>query len=657
MIPIKPALHSPGSPSSCFAHSSPMRVPLNLGHCEDDELEMPEVQEQGPASSSPIASSPAAVTPPDYADEDEVKVASSPFLSAICVTKIAPDESFGQKETHILTDYNAGNGRTLSALKLEAIGNATQEPQLAATDELCSSVSSSSSSPDSFVIKLHELLLVVQHEQQATEDKALPSASIRHDCTPPQVDGNPGGSGLSHMQDTASANVSRGLSGILSAPRYVLRTLGDSVASVTFSSDEKTAASEVLSGSAGSTLPINSVADVQDAHSQSPDYWTYFQSPPQDMCCEMNITPSGNEHESPAYTRHEDSVERQPLCEGSSNPTKRRRSILRHYELPSTSATSASGRDLQARTTGTPGSEPKNKKRKVHTVGSRFFSRNAPASDQEAATDLAKTRHGSSMQPKRIYAQRAASLRRADSLRSEALYERSAQHEIESSRSTSVVSPLSVVPDIPSRGSISVDGSTPSPNTASSYGGYVPTEPATPVFHRHRRRGLSRAKPTPPRSPFPLPLPIIAPPALELIPRAPLSVEDAAERRIRIMLEKERAERMADGLAAMGDVARSSESLEAEADLKAHNRLLLRNLQPCSWMGRRKTQRWSANSAQSKIWGYRRTFALMSSTGFWMYCLQNLLPVLFVQICANSFNRRTKRGGMLLICSLGFSIV
>ncbi|OBZ66787.1 hypothetical protein A0H81_13268 [Grifola frondosa] len=71
----------------------------------------------------------------------------------------------------------------------------------------------------------------------------------------------------------------------------------------------------------------------------------------------------------------------------------------------------------------------------------------------------------------------------------------------------------------------------------------IPTEPVTPVSHSPRRLALAIYTDPPPS-----PVPIIAPPPFFLVPRAPLSLEDAAERRIVVLLEKERREREVDGL-------------------------------------------------------------------------------------------------------------
>lgn len=90
---------------------------------------------------------------------------------------------------------------------------------------------------------------------------------------------------------------------------------------------------------------------------------------------------------------------------------------------------------------------------------------------------------------------------------------------------------------------------------------YVPTEPATPVAagaRAARRRALPGPSPSPPRSPMPVPLPIVAPPPFSEIPSAPLSEEDAAERRIKMLVKRETEERSADGLADLTKGTRDS---------------------------------------------------------------------------------------------------
>lgn len=100
---------------------------------------------------------------------------------------------------------------------------------------------------------------------------------------------------------------------------------------------------------------------------------------------------------------------------------------------------------------------------------------------------------------------------------------------------------------------------------------YIPTEPSTPVplphilsrgaispfhapeldletTHASRSNSTFKVRRPAPRASSP-PVPIIAPPEFVDIPRAPLSREDAAEARLKVMLEKENRERVEDGLA------------------------------------------------------------------------------------------------------------
>ena len=75
---------------------------------------------------------------------------------------------------------------------------------------------------------------------------------------------------------------------------------------------------------------------------------------------------------------------------------------------------------------------------------------------------------------------------------------------------------------------------------ASPFGTYAPTVPTTPT-------SSDNGHSLPPKN-KPLPFPVIPPPPFEHIPRAPLSAEEAAERRISILLTRERELRDADGV-------------------------------------------------------------------------------------------------------------
>ncbi|KAH9941549.1 hypothetical protein B0H21DRAFT_752445 [Amylocystis lapponica] len=132
-----------------------------------------------------------------------------------------------------------------------------------------------------------------------------------------------------------------------------------------------------------------------------------------------------------------------------------------------------------------------------------------------------------------MYARKPGSLRRAESLRSEL-----SAHE-DSSKHVPALHPSLM----PTR-FISSGSATP---TSNAYA-YVPTEPSTPVAHSPQL--------------LPSPLPIVAPPPFELIPREPLSDEDAAERRLRILLVKEKLEREADGLSCDDDVCLDAQEQE-----------------------------------------------------------------------------------------------
>ncbi|KAL6306976.1 hypothetical protein BKA93DRAFT_771786 [Sparassis latifolia] len=156
----------------------------------------------------------------------------------------------------------------------------------------------------------------------------------------------------------------------------------------------------------------------------------------------------------------------------------------------------------------------------------------------------------------RAYAKVPASLRRAESLMSEAsMYAEEkenldprgdADDEAKSSDST------------PHDGSSSFASSgkssnrTPKTFYTPEYH-YIPTAPATPATPVQTRRGIrSTRQRSHSRTDDLAAVPIIAPPPFEMIPRGPISAEDSAEQRIAVMLEKERQQREEDRLGARG---------------------------------------------------------------------------------------------------------
>ena len=77
-------------------------------------------------------------------------------------------------------------------------------------------------------------------------------------------------------------------------------------------------------------------------------------------------------------------------------------------------------------------------------------------------------------------------------------------------------------------------------SAASPYAANAPTEPTTPTSTDQAFGSL--------QSLASADLPLLEPPPFELVPRAPLSTEDAAERRIVVLLEREKANRDIEGL-------------------------------------------------------------------------------------------------------------
>ncbi|OSC99672.1 hypothetical protein PYCCODRAFT_801856 [Trametes coccinea BRFM310] len=128
------------------------------------------------------------------------------------------------------------------------------------------------------------------------------------------------------------------------------------------------------------------------------------------------------------------------------------------------------------------------------------------------------------------YAKRPGSLRRAESLRSEMSFSSHVPHDMFEVLSQG---PLDSRDD-PSRR----DLSKPLMSNISLPVDNAPTVPTTPTAQLEREKsedGLAQ-------------LPVIAPPPFELLPRAPLSAEEAAERRISTLLEKELQTRIGEGL-------------------------------------------------------------------------------------------------------------
>ncbi|KAI0753289.1 hypothetical protein C8Q80DRAFT_505264 [Daedaleopsis nitida] len=129
------------------------------------------------------------------------------------------------------------------------------------------------------------------------------------------------------------------------------------------------------------------------------------------------------------------------------------------------------------------------------------------------------------------YARGPGSLRRAESLRTE--FSAADEEEVlneDSSDSTNASRPQRLPVIV---GSI-----------ASHFGGYAPTVPTTPTANDVQ----AEASPKSASEPQLDRIPIIAPPTFESIPRAPLSHEDTADRRLLVLLAREREERDADGL-------------------------------------------------------------------------------------------------------------
>ncbi|PCH37539.1 hypothetical protein WOLCODRAFT_167571 [Wolfiporia cocos MD-104 SS10] len=485
-----------------------------------------------PESSSPIYSSPGAPTPPDNDLVDDVSVLSPPawssaridtHINSSSVTKAhisssehdPPDDHQGKDTSDPVVNYDAG-----------ILTYACSSPT-------CDSTTDSSSSPHQlqdqllFVNQLHDLLLAVRDEEEKflrflKRRRDLLSNSSPHSLTLATGSGRTTGS----MSDKASLDWPSLTSVIATeaeAGSNIEALANDSSLSCPVSNAYSPVCSMMVDPPRAATH--SQLSGSQSGDNASPDYWVYFGSP------DLSVSSASFSQEtlSNAHIKdhHSGSQATTRVRATGSMPMKRRRSLDSTTNAASDAYTQLSERVERW-------SESASKRRKVHTVESRFFA------SQQSSKNTSKR---SSSVGRSTLANRPASLRRAESLRSEA----SAVTGAEENQHESVVLSTSSSHSLSrSRTFTSLDRDSRSATPAPCYSGYVPSEPATPISHRRRRRAM-----TPPRSPLPMPLPIIAPPPPDEIPRAPLSTEDAAEARIKIMLEKERVERDADGLAAI----------------------------------------------------------------------------------------------------------
>lgn len=333
---------------------------------------------------------------------------------------------------------------------------------------------------------------------------------------------------------------------------------------------------------ASSTAPLDSADDVAD----SPDYWSYFpESTSMVISCDNDSldASSGSDSTSSVYSRsgnyatepdHSNSAYMQslvPLVDPGliktaiSTPVlPRKRSLDSARSLTPTDHISCNLDSSLA-----DHDEPRRKRIKredslqdVLSTHSKYFSRK-PSLDIAIKQRSLEDESAGFLPKRRMYARRAASLRRADSLRSEAASSVREWSKVELKVSlhlfTQRTSPQTRSQDAasPIKAETSEDEALTSDWEADTPYSYVPTEPATPVAagaRGPRRRALSGPSPTPPRSPMPVPLPIVAPPPFSEIPSAPLNEEDAAERRIKMLVERETEERRADGLDRIADL-------------------------------------------------------------------------------------------------------
>ncbi|KAH9830610.1 uncharacterized protein C8Q71DRAFT_851168 [Rhodofomes roseus] len=471
--------------------------PDDVGDLPGHTSPLPE--ETVPTSSSPVSSSPFAQTPPDD------------IIS--CGT------------THqVLTGSSDPFSWFKNSQRVDTYTNEHETPR-DTEGRLADDLTSPGSPHSSFATRLHELLLVVQRERSLSGTASVVSSQS----------GTPEKPGRTGYAEDISPPFAREDFGTPVGPDY----------------------------QAGNV--------IQDTG--SPDYWAYFpESTSLAIPCDTEQLPSlnGDNSCSSAYSHSEEPVsETEVDCPAymqynalSVGPCVDQRrssfssSLKRSLDPPGTALGLINGEPYRTDTShGLESSAPQRKRTKKLVVDypqsfstrSRFFSRK-PSLDGASMQRGALNGPCNHISPKRrMYAQRAASLRRADSLRSEvSSYARDSTDQATPRRTSLGGSLDSLSPIAEQNEGPDSDDEDDITSSLTPYA-YIPTEPATPI-PAPRRRALPGRIPTPPRSPLPVPLPIVAPPAFEEIPSAPLNEEDAAERRIRALMKREATERRADGL-------------------------------------------------------------------------------------------------------------
>ncbi|KAF9808129.1 hypothetical protein IEO21_07965 [Rhodonia placenta] len=523
-----------------------------------------------PASSSPLGSSSPAITPPDYCPEET----TSRDLFSQSSSCVSSRRSSRRVEEDVSSEKAA-----VGLQDTQRVAEFEDDPDLfgqsESTQTPCeeSVVASAPQSP--FLYRLHELLLIAQRERRQAEfrrylavgehsasaildnDSSVSTVSeheTRADSTPPS-DLASGSDGM-QTQCLSSPHLSA-----ISGSRDVLHTGSlDAEFKARNSTDHSDAGLE-----AASTVSSGPIKDSSDHR---------FQSIPRVSDCSARGATSGEqyapEHASPGFpgTSNAPSESSGPAHASSSGTKRRLSQVLTSgpcVEDPGSADFMKIDAYTQVAYTENVAAQPRLKRHKTNTRTSRFFAQKDSVFRRpslKSANHVRQQANKETIAPSgRLYARRAASLRRADSLRSEPAqnanriplrkvmfitpFLRKRTEVI--SQTPAIALPSSSFSIVATNDDIHLDVKTPDKHCASPtslYYGYIPTEPATPVPRSRRRNRVA----APPLSPMPNPFPILAPPSYEDIPREPLSDEAAAEARIKIMLAKESVEREADGL-------------------------------------------------------------------------------------------------------------
>ncbi|KZT63484.1 hypothetical protein DAEQUDRAFT_119443 [Daedalea quercina L-15889] len=404
-----------------------------------------------PASSSPLSSSPFAETPDD--DNDIASTVSGAISRRPADFTLAPVTLASASSNH------SGGTHTVSSESTHASGWTKESQELGSSVPAYDTpenleIQHADDFPDSpprhtsFATRLHELLLVVQHERSrlnrrtvslssrtadyADAGEELSSSHRGEDSIPPSVDLGPASAQEHHglFAGDAGANISSVRSSASLEHPTVL---------------DQCLVPEISSSATGGQAHADTGASVREEN-ESPDYWTYF---PDSISAAVSYddgwlqTSSGNLTDSSAYIKSEDrrseteaghSAYTHTLTlsvgPGTSKPSSNSVISRKRSLVPPGSPVANDVTGLSAPAVDIVDPQERQKKRVKReeqpdnipgpvSTRSRFFPHKRTV---EAVSKLRGFVHRSSdaFTPKQhMYAHRAASLRRADSLRSE----------------------------------------------------------------------------------------------------------------------------------------------------------------------------------------------------------------------------------------------